>query len=103
MLIDQLVVRAESPTAPSGSPRIAEAVRWVRLCLCPKLEACRSCWVPSTLLAFLRPFLDDGVRDVVYWLALGLPNGITAWHIMRSGSNKMLRELCKSQENYLYA
>lgn len=44
-----------------------------------------------SLVGLLSALLGDGVWDGVSWLALGLPNGIIAWYVIRSGWNKMLR------------
>ncbi|SPP65578.1 hypothetical protein NITLEN_40051 [Nitrospira lenta] len=42
-------------------------------------------------IGLFSALLGDGVWDGVSWLALGLPCGIIAWYVIRSGWNKTLR------------
>lgn len=44
-----------------------------------------------SLVGLLSALLGDGVWDVVSWVALSLPNGMIAWHVMPSDWNRMFR------------
>lgn len=44
-----------------------------------------------SVIGLFSALLGDGVWDAVSWFALGLPSGIIAWYVIRSGWKKMLR------------